>query len=196
VLWDVGGVLMDVDPVWSGASWMRHTGLPPETFGEWVLASGVKYEMEIGGLTPDQALAKVNELAGQVIGREAFETSLAAMLRFKPEVVQVVAQLAGRVTQGILSNIDPVHTALLEADPTISKTIDTKTYSYEVGALKPDAAPYRAALAKWDFSPQAVLYIDDLPENVEAACALGMVGVHMQGVEQLRERLRERGLLV
>ena len=49
--------------------------------------------------------------------------------------------------------------------------------SGEVGLKKPDAAIYRHLLESYGIAPRTTLFIDDVPENLEAAEALGLNGL-------------------
>jgi putative hydrolase of the HAD superfamily len=49
--------------------------------------------------------------------------------------------------------------------------------SSTLGVGKPDPRAYRAAAAALGLPPQDCAFVDDLPINVEAACAVGMRGV-------------------
>jgi putative hydrolase of the HAD superfamily len=49
--------------------------------------------------------------------------------------------------------------------------------SAAIGVYKPDPRAYLAAAAALNLAPGACAFVDDLPENVAAACALGMRGV-------------------
>lgn len=66
--------------------------------------------------------------------------------------------------------------------------------SAEEGLLKPEAAIYRRCLTRNALSAQACLFIDDTPENVAAASALGMQAIRFEGPAPLRRALAARGL--
>lgn len=55
-----------------------------------------------------------------------------------------------------------------------SKRFEREFYSCDVGHAKPSAAYFRAVLDAIVLPPSRVLFIDDHPENVEGAQALGM----------------------
>lgn len=57
-----------------------------------------------------------------------------------------------------------------------------------IGIRKPDPAAYLAATEALGLPPQECVFVDDLLENVEAACALGMRGVLID-----RQRRSEAG---
>ncbi|MCF6524184.1 HAD-IA family hydrolase [Streptomyces sp. JJ36] len=61
--------------------------------------------------------------------------------------------------------------------------------SARVGVAKPGRRIYEIAAAQAGVSPERCLFVDDKPENVAAAVALGMQGLHFRGVGDLREVL-------
>lgn len=67
--------------------------------------------------------------------------------------------------------------------------------SSAVGACKPDAAIFRAALAAVGVGPEQVIFIDDTPGHVEAARRVGLHAHIYQDSAQLRELLERHGLL-
>jgi putative hydrolase of the HAD superfamily len=77
---------------------------------------------------------------------------------------------------GVLSNAYP---SLLDALARLGVTdyFDLIVVSAFEGCEKPEAAIYRAALRTAEVAPEAALFVDDQPANVEAADTLGMVGV-------------------
>lgn len=63
-----------------------------------------------------------------------------------------------------------------------------------LGQVKPDEAIYLNALGMAACSGSDALFIDDRPLNVEPAEALGLNGIHFQGLDDLRSRLAEFGV--
>ena len=61
---------------------------------------------------------------------------------------------------------------------------------------KPAPELYQLALERWQVDPQRCIFVDDLPENVEAANRLGILGHHFTSAEKLAKELTEHGLLV
>jgi putative hydrolase of the HAD superfamily len=49
--------------------------------------------------------------------------------------------------------------------------------SAAIGVYKPDPSAYLAAATALELDPAECMFVDDLPENVAAACAIGMRGV-------------------
>ncbi len=67
--------------------------------------------------------------------------------------------------------------------------------SYEVGAMKPEEAIYRAALTRTSSPASSCFYIDDIPEFIEAAARVDIPGVVFTGFDPLVDTLKEREFL-
>lgn len=60
---------------------------------------------------------------------------------------------------------------------------------------KPDEAIYRLAVERFAIAPAQAIFVDDRPENVAAAEAIGMAGHVFKDAAGLRADLEQRGLL-
>ncbi len=77
---------------------------------------------------------------------------------------------------GVLSNAYPSLVDALRGLGVLDY-FDLLVVSAFEGCEKPDPAIYQAALRAARVAPAEALFVDDVPENIEAANALGMVGV-------------------
>jgi putative hydrolase of the HAD superfamily len=68
--------------------------------------------------------------------------------------------------------------------------------SYEIGCEKPDAQAYQTLLERLKLSASAVLFVDDLKANVDAAKKVGIDSIEFINGEQLRKELEKRGILL
>lgn len=68
--------------------------------------------------------------------------------------------------------------------------------SYEIGVRKPDPRAYQILLSRLQVAPQAILFIDDQPANIEAAKKLGIDGIVFTNKDQLVQELKKRGIEV
>ena len=64
-----------------------------------------------------------------------------------------------------------------------------------LGLRKPEPAIYRRALDILGRPPRRVLFIDDRPENVDGAAAVGLKAIRFEGAENLRRELTSLGVL-
>lgn len=76
------------------------------------------------------------------------------------------------------------------------KWFDGLLISGDEGIIKPDPAIYELLLDRFDLTARRTVFIDDRVENIEAARAAGLVGIHFRSAAQLRRQLVERGVLV
>ena len=55
--------------------------------------------------------------------------------------------------------------------------------------MKPDTRIYRIALGRLNVKPNEAIFVDDFSDNVAAARALGLTGVHFTDPQQARREL-------
>ena len=117
-------------------------------------------------------------------------------------ILPLLRHLAGLLfPRGLLSNTGPHHwTYIQTAFPKILALIPShRIVSYAVHAMKPYPEIYKIALDEArreipDLSPEQVLLIDDLEENVKGAEEFGFQAVHYQDDASLERELRARGV--
>jgi putative hydrolase of the HAD superfamily len=105
------------------------------------------------------------------------------------------AELRRRYTLVLLSNTDPLHVAHMEAGFSFLRHFPARVYSCAVGCRKPLAAIYRQAVARAEVAPELILYIDDVPEYVEAGRRAGMQAHRFSDPAGLLELFRAHGIL-
>ena len=66
---------------------------------------------------------------------------------------------------------------------------DVRVFSCDLGIVKPDARIYRSLLDRLQLAPADVLFIDDVPANIEAARTAGLHGIVFASADQLRADL-------
>lgn len=82
-------------------------------------------------------------------------------------------------------------------DKNMLPTFDGGVASFEVALVKPDPSIYQALLDKYQLSASECIFIDDVAENVQAACNLGVTGIVMKNsINSLIRNLRSCGVLL
>lgn len=69
--------------------------------------------------------------------------------------------------------------------------VDGGVISYEVKIVKPEPGIYEALLTKYDLKAEECVFLDDRPENIEAARALGFHGIVVESQKQAMEELEK-----
>ncbi|HEY7347424.1 MAG TPA: HAD-IA family hydrolase [Ktedonobacterales bacterium] len=94
----------------------------------------------------------------------------------------------------ICSNTNELHMDYLQSISPWFAEAQHIIFSYQVGALKPDLAIYRAVEAATGHPAAGHLFLDDLPENVAGARAAGWDAICFETPEQVQAELVARGI--
>lgn len=195
VVFDFGGVLIDWDPVPAVVAGVGEEEarrfFAEYDFDAWNYAQDA-------GRTWDDALAELERTHPHFVAhgrayRENFGHSLIGEI---PGTAQVLRDLhsAGVPLLG-LTNWS--HELFHDHAPQCFEFLalfDDIVVSGTEGLAKPDAAIYRLAMQRSGRPAEQLVFIDDRLENVEAARALGMHGIHFTGADALRAELVALGL--
>lgn len=114
--------------------------------------------------------------------------------RLDKDVVDLVRQCRARAKVGLLTNATSRLAEDLEALG-VEDDFDAVINSSEVGAAKPDADVYRAALKALDVVPAETVFVDDTSRHVEGANVAGLRGILYDGVNALRRELHSLQVL-
>lgn len=118
-------------------------------------------------------------LAAWLVERDA-----ASWMRYREEVWTLARETRGRgVRTAMLTNMSREIAERIRADRPLDAWFDAVIVSAEVGLVKPDARIYELCLARLDAGAPRALFVDDRPENVAAAAALGMSTVYFAGTD-------------
>ena len=118
-----------------------------------------------------------------------------------PEMLEFAWQAkAAGLKIGILSNMQSDMLAAMKQRLSWLGRFDAQVYTCDIGAVKPEAEAYHAALAALRVSAGECLFFDDKEANVEGARAVGMHATLFEGntetayaaVERLGVTLAER----
>lgn len=99
-------------------------------------------------------------------------------MRLFDDTAETLRALSGKYRLGIISDTWPSILPELEHFG-ILHYFDCVTFSYQLGALKPDPKMYRDALEKMGLPPEQTLFVDDSRKNLDGAAALGIVPVQI-----------------
>jgi glucose-1-phosphatase len=78
----------------------------------------------------------------------------------------------------LLSNTDAPHMNFIDKNFPYVKILKNRVLSYKVHMYKPQKKIFRYMLDKYKLDAESTLLIDDMPDNVKSASALGMNAIH------------------
>jgi len=184
VLFDLGGVLVDVDEQLSRARWVE-LGYEADRYDAAFYHSHAKPGGDLGDHSPEGMRRLVEALAGAPVSPETLIDVWGAHVSWRSGVLDLLGRLT--VPYGVLSTIDPIHAAVLGPLP----GADPILYSCEMGLVKPSLAAFRAAAEACPCPPEEILYVDDRPENVAAARRVGFDAHQVSQLSQVEMALNE-----
>lgn len=186
VLFDLGGVLVDLDP-----SWPARVGLDPAEVSGWLARSEAFASFERGELSDHAFLGDLGRAFGVDPERlgPAFDAWVCG-----PSPGALALLDAVRGPRGLLSNTNVRHWARFDPDRRLRDRAGTALPSHLIGARKPDAAAWERAEALLGGPP--AVFLDDSEGNVASARAWGWDAVRVDGPAGARVELARRSLLV
>jgi putative hydrolase of the HAD superfamily len=180
VIWDLGGVLLEMD--WTGlaADWEPRFGLPEGGLLR-CLFGGNDDTVLVGRMPEEEWWEVVRQRLGASPGDLlALRADLHSRECPNSELLQVVRDLRGSTKLAIASNAWSGMRERLGARG-IDLLFDQIVISAEVGVAKPDTRIFEIALERLRLPATRCIFIDDTVEHVEAASAIGMAGyLHRQ----------------
>ena len=194
VLFDLGGVL--IAP--GGVAPMRELsglGSDEALWARWLSCPWVR-RFEAGRCTPEEFAAGVVEEWELPVEPAAF---LEAFGRW-PEppyegALELVAAVQATVPAGFLSNMNSFQWAANYEGIPLTDAFTYRFLSFELGAVKPDAAVFDAVADRLPVARARVLFLDDNAVNVTAAEEAGFAARHVRGVDAARAALGAAGVL-
>jgi putative hydrolase of the HAD superfamily len=122
---------------------------------------------------------------------------LASWKRVNPDTVALMEDIkAGGYALGILSNMPQDFLVWARESLPVFRLPDVGIFSCEIGSIKPEIAMYETLLHALSCKPEEVVFFDDIPVNVEAACSVGIRGLVWQDPQSSRKVLQGLGLCI
>ena len=196
LIFDLGRVLVPFDFRRGYERMSQRCGLQPEEIRARLSSDGLVREFESGVIGGRQFHERVGRLLGAEVDYEEFREIWFSV--FLPETLipdRLLESLHARYRTVLLSNTNEIHFEMIRRHYPILRHFDAFVLSYEVGAMKPDARIYAAAVAAAGCAPEECFFTDDISEYVEGARRAGIDAVVFEGAEALERELRARGVV-
>ena len=150
--------------------------------------------LDRGTLTFDAAVVRGVSRTG--LPRQDIETLLNAVppsLLPMHETMNLIRELENAKNKlYVLSNMHAASIAYLEDKHDIWSSFDGVVISCRINLVKPEVAIYRHLLKEHGLDPVDTIFIDDMPENLEAASSTGIRTIRFVNADQCRQDLKDR----
>lgn len=204
-VFDLGNVLVRIDPVPALRAMAELVDADEPTFRQAFAA--IEEPFETGRMSEEQALeslfaagrsAECRDVSAGARDRRRVLRLLRATFpaRFTPigPAIDIAYRLseAGTIV-ALASNTSPLDfREVTRRYPDVVRPFGDRLFlSYRIGAMKPDAAFYRAILDSLGVSADECVFIDDKRENVAGAEAAGMRGLLFESAADMEARLKQ-----
>jgi len=186
VIFDMGGVLLRSETESGRRKWEARLGLQEGELARIVFGSAVSARASVGKASESDVWKHVAEtFALDNAQLHELITDFWSGDWIDQTLVQFIRDLRPRYKTGILSNAWLGARAVITQEFGLGSTVDIIVISAEEGVQKPDARIYRIAAERLGVSPEEVVFVDDMAENVEAARAIGMRGIQFKNTAQV-----------
>lgn len=176
LLFDLGGVIIDVDFMRTLRFWAEAAGISPESLADRLGPDQYFEQHERGELRCDDYFCMLREqhfpgLSDQQL-RDGWNATLGEEI---PGVRDLVRQLAANIPVYVFSNTNPTHQRSWERSCAETlKHFREVFVSSDIGHRKPEIEAYADVAARIGCETGQILFFDDNPDNVKGARAAGM----------------------
>ena len=196
LLFDLGGVLVDIDFTRALRSWAAHSKLPFDELKRKYQFDPAYECHERGEISASEYLSHIAETLELSASPEQVEIGWNAIFRGEITTTRLLVE---RVRQHIpcyaFTNTNASHMATWsKLYPGVVSAFSKVYASHEIGLRKPDASAFEYICRDTGIAPSEFLFFDDLLENVHAASEAGLQGVLVRSPEDIAASLQAFGI--
>ena len=196
IFFDLGNVIIPFDFKLALTKLQPLCNYPATEIPQRIRGTDLVSRFESGQIAAEQFVKEFSAVLELRIGYEEFCDLWTSVFLPEPLIQEsLLVELGRRCPLMILSNTNPIHFHMIQANYPLMRHFEHCVLSYEVGALKPSAKIFEEAVARAGCEAGECFFTDDLAVNVEAARKHGMDAVQFQSAAQLEGDLKTRGLL-
>lgn len=196
LIFDLGNVLVPFD---FKLGYQRMSALcdcPATEIPLRIRSTGLVQPFETGDISAERFVTELSKVLGWKATYSEFCDIWSSVFLPDPLVPEaLIGTLASRYRLLLLSNTNPIHFSMIEANYPLLGHFHDRVLSYEIRSAKPAPKIYQEALARAGCEPEECFFTDDMLINIEAARQHGIDAVQFESAEQLQAELRARGVL-
>lgn len=195
VLFDVGGVLVQLNGVPTMMRWLGEGVSTEEMWRMW-LTSPVVRAFESGRMEAEEFADRIIREMNLPVGREELMTEFVQWTQgLYPGALELVESVPKEYVRATLCNTNALHWPRLMNDLRLEHAFDRHFASHLMGKLKPDDETFAHVVEALQCEPGEIVFVDDNLMNVEGAKRAGIRAFQARGVEEAEQALRAAGAL-
>jgi len=191
LLFDLGGVLIDVDWDRAFGHWARHAGADPRELRRRFSFDPHYERHERGEISEVEYYQALRESLGIDLTDAQWASGWGAIFTEEiAPVVELVARVKARVPVYAFSNTNVAHQRVWSRRfaPALSHFREVFV-SCSLGARKPEPESFHRIADRIGVAPEAILFFDDTPQNVAGARDAGREAVLVRSARDVAEGL-------
>ncbi len=192
-MFDLGGVVFGIDFESACLHWATHAGVPAETIRSRFRVDEWYERHERGEIGAAEYFDALRDTLGITISDEQFAAGWNAIFEEESaEVFELFQSLGARIPIYAFSNSNAIHQEFWERKYAKTLALFREVFvSCDLGLRKPEAAAFRQVTARIGAEPEKVLFFDDTRENVDGARNIGMPGIQVRSIIDIRTNVTE-----
>lgn len=195
-VFDLGKVLVDFDFGIAAARFQKRCRVSEGELRKALDQSTLLHRYEAGELSTAQFFDTVRSLSKFDGTLPEFRAIFGDIFTPIPSMIALHAALrSAGIPTFVFSNTNEIAADHIRENFPFFGTFDGHILSFEHGAMKPDERLYRVVEKVSGCSGQAILYLDDRPENIAAGQRLGWQSIHHRDPDETMRAVRRFGLL-
>ncbi|NDC40157.1 MAG: HAD family phosphatase [Chitinophagia bacterium] len=188
IIFDLGGVILNIDYQLTSKAFEAAGVTQFDELYSQLKQTTVFDDLETGKMSREAFIAAMQAAANTPISEAQVLAAWNAMLiDFPIRRLQILQQLRPYYDLFLLSNTNEIHEEafhkLLDSShgiPHLGTFFDKVYFSHRVGLRKPMPEIFELVLQENGLKPQETLFIDDSPQHIAAARALGIVTIYLE----------------
>jgi len=195
VLFDLGGVLVELSGVAALLAWMNNRLSAEELFMMWLRSPAVR-SFERGQASPKVFAEQLIKEMGLPVEGQQFLTEFTGWAKdLFPGARELVRRVPRSYVRASLCNTNMLHWPRLMDEMMLSDAFDHHFASHLIGKIKPDDDAFQHVMDTLDCRPSEILFLDDNQINVDAAQRLRIHAVQVRGVQEAERALVQAGVI-
>jgi putative hydrolase of the HAD superfamily len=187
IIFDLGGVIMDIDVKQTlNAFKQMGAGNIEDYFGHGFAASFFR-DHEAGKISDEAFIQKLKDQVSTpgITDSQVIDAWNALLLRFPPERIALLGRIREKYRVFLYSNTNAIHhhrfTEIYRQhfSGELDDHFEKAYYSHLLGHRKPDKNGFEVILQENGLDPGQTLFVDDALMNVEGAIKTGMKGLYL-----------------
>lgn len=191
LLFDLGGVIVDIDFRRVFDAWSAYSGVPSATLGARFTQDAHYERHERGEISAAEYFESLRSSLGIRLTDEEFERGWNAIFSGEiPGIPQMLHRAKQHFPLYVFSNSNTVHQACWMREYASTLSVFRRVFvSCDLGKRKPEPEAFMAVAREIGVPLPKILFFDDLEANVAAARKLGMQALHVRSAADVGRAL-------